>query len=58
MNDSFLEAGSGFGKTFDLKRIPMRIDFIFADKAFIFTEHKNYNKKYSDHEPIMAKIGI
>lgn len=58
MNDSFIEAGKGFGKTFELKQIPLRIDFIFADKAFIFTNHKNYKKKYSDHEPIMAKIGI
>ena len=58
MKDSFIEAGHGFGKTFELKKIPLRIDFIFADKAFIFTEHKNYKIKYSDHEPIMAKIGI
>jgi len=58
MKDSFLEAGNGFGKTFALKQIPLRIDFIFADKAFIFTEHKNYTKNYSDHEPIMAKMGI
>jgi len=58
MNDSFIETGKGFGKTFELKKIPLRIDFIFADKAFIFTKHKNYNKKYSDHEPIMAKIGV
>jgi len=58
MKDSFIEAGYGFGKTFELKKIPLRIDFIFADKAFIFTEHKNYKNKFSDHEPIMAKIGI
>lgn len=58
MKDSFIESGKGFGKTFELKQIPLRIDFIFADKAFIFTEHKNYKKNYSDHEPIMAKIGI
>lgn len=58
MKDSFIDVGTGFGKTFDLKHIPMRIDFIFADKAFIFTAHKNYNIKYSDHEPIMAKIGV
>jgi len=58
MNDSYIESGKGFGKTFELKRIPLRIDFIFADKAFIFTKHKNYTKKYSDHEPIMATVGI
>ena len=58
MTDSFIESGSGFGKTLSFKRIPMRIDFIFADKTFIFTEHTNYNIKYSDHTPIMATIGI
>ena len=58
MTDSFIQAGNGLGKTLTLKYIPMRIDFIFADKTFIFTDHKNYNIKYSDHEPIMATIGI
>jgi endonuclease/exonuclease/phosphatase family metal-dependent hydrolase len=58
MKDSYIESGKGFGKTFELKKIPLRIDFIFADKAFIFTEHKNYTNSYSDHEPIMAIVGI
>ena len=58
MKDSYIESGKGFGKTFELKKIPLRIDFIFADKAFIFTDHKNYKIKYSDHKPIMATLGI
>lgn len=58
MHDSFLDAGVGFGKTFEIKRMPMRIDFIFADKIFQINEHKNYNIKYSDHMPIMATIGL
>ncbi len=56
--DSFVEAGSGFGKTFEIKNIPIRIDFIFADKVFNINEHKNYTIKYSDHLPIMARIGL
>ena len=58
MQDSFLETGSGFGKTFEIKNFPMRIDFIFADKILQINEHKNYIVKYSDHLPIMATIGL
>lgn len=56
--DSFLEAGKGFGRTFSLKGLPMRIDFIFADKILKINQHKNYSEKYSDHYPIMATIGL
>ncbi len=56
--DSFLQAGSGFGKTFQLKGIPLRIDFIFADKILKINQHKNYTIKYSDHYPIKAVIGL
>ncbi len=58
MKDSFLEAGTGFGKTFEIKHFPMRIDFIFADNIFTINEHKNYKVIYSDHKPIMARIGL
>ena len=58
MHDSFLDAGTGFGKTFEIKNFPMRIDFIFADKILQINEHKNYKIKYSDHLPIMARIGL
>ncbi|MEE9348479.1 MAG: endonuclease/exonuclease/phosphatase family protein [Flavobacteriaceae bacterium] len=58
MNDSFLESGSGFGKTFDLKGFPMRIDYIFTDKLFTINKFENYTIKYSDHLPIMATIGL
>ncbi len=58
MYDSFLEAGIGFGKTFDIKNFPMRIDFILADKILQINEHKNFKVKYSDHLPVMARIGL
>jgi endonuclease/exonuclease/phosphatase family metal-dependent hydrolase len=56
--DSFLEAGKGFGRTFSLKGLPLRIDFIFADKILKINQHKNYSVKHSDHYPIMATIGL
>jgi endonuclease/exonuclease/phosphatase family metal-dependent hydrolase len=58
MKDSYLESGSGFGKTFNFKRFPLRIDFILADKIFQINEHKNYTIGFSDHFPIMVKIGL
>ncbi len=56
--DSYLQAGKGFGRTFSLRGIPLRIDFIFADKILKINQHKNYQVKYSDHYPIMATIGL
>ncbi|MEO0572563.1 MAG: endonuclease/exonuclease/phosphatase family protein [Bacteroidota bacterium] len=58
LQDSFLEAGAGFGKTFKIFGLPMRIDYIFADEHFEITTHTNYNIELSDHEPIMAKIRL
>jgi len=54
--DSFLETGHGFGKTFSLKGFPMRIDYILADDSFEFTSHTNYEVEYSDHFPVMATL--
>ncbi len=56
MSDSFREKGRGFGRTFDLFRIPMRIDFVLADSGFEFTHHHNYNVELSDHFPIRAEL--
>ncbi len=58
MQDSFIEAGSGYGRTFTFLNIPLRIDFIMADSSFEVKAHKNYNFKYSDHYPVMASFGL
>lgn len=55
--DAFLEAGSGFGKTFDYF-FPTRIDFILTDKSIQVNHFKNFNVKYSDHFPIMAHLHL
>lgn len=57
-SDSYFEAGTGFGRTYNLKGYPMRIDYILADKHFEFTSHKNYDNRYSDHYPIMASCKL
>ncbi|MFH4967138.1 endonuclease/exonuclease/phosphatase family protein [Gaetbulibacter sp. M240] len=63
LNDTFKEAGSGFGKSyyinyFPLKYFPLRIDFILADKAFAVNGYKNYTQKFSDHFPISATLSL
>lgn len=56
MNDAFIEAGSGFGKTLDYPFFPMRIDFILNDQEFSVDKFMTYSNHYSDHFPIMAEF--
>ena len=58
MYDTFIEAGNGFGKTFDLRKYPLRIDFILVDETMEVNEHQNFTVVYSDHFPVMARIGL
>jgi endonuclease/exonuclease/phosphatase family metal-dependent hydrolase len=53
--DAFVEAGNGFGKTFDYP-FPMRIDFILTSKEIEINQFKTFNEKFSDHFPIFARI--
>ena len=54
--DAFEKAGSGFGKTFNFKFAPLRIDFILTDESFTVNGFKNYSIKLSDHYPIKAVL--
>ncbi|WP_298339046.1 endonuclease/exonuclease/phosphatase family protein [uncultured Algibacter sp.] len=58
LNDTFKEAGNGFGRTYDFKFFPVRIDFILADKGFDVNGFKAYNQHYSDHYPIMTTLSL
>lgn len=53
--DAFIEAGKGFGKTFNYW-FPMRIDFILTDTNATINSFKTMDKKFSDHYPILSKI--
>ena len=53
--DTFIEAGKGFGQTYNYW-FPMRIDFILTDENAIINQFSNYLEKYSDHYPIQARI--
>ena len=57
--DTFEKAGNGFGRTFDFKFFPMRIDFILADKDFTVNGFKTFDDvKLSDHYPIKATLKL
>ena len=58
LNDTFKIAGNGFGRTYNFKFFPMRIDFILTDPAFKVNAFKTYDVEYSDHYPIMAKVSL
>ncbi len=55
--DAFIEAGKGFGKTFNYS-FPMRIDFILTSTDIEVNQFKTFNEKYSDHFPIQASLKI
>ena len=56
--DTFERAGNGFGRTFDFKYFPVRIDFILADEDFEINHFKTYDLKLSDHFPILSKVAL
>ncbi len=58
LNDSFLEKGKGFGRSYSFKDFPFRIDYIFVDKDITIINHKNYGERYSDHFPVMATVSF
>ncbi len=58
LNDTFKEAGNGFGRSYDFKFFPVRIDFILADKEFAVNGFKTFDDRYSDHYPIMTTLSL
>lgn len=58
LQDTFLEEGTGFGRTYDLWKIPLRIDYILADPKFEVLSHQNFDERLSDHYPVMATLRL
>lgn len=59
LKDAFEKAGNGFGKSFDFKFFPLRIDFILADKRFKINGFKTYSDiNLSDHYPVKATLNL
>ena len=59
MQDAFESNGEGFGKTYNFKYYPARIDYIFADKNIQINSFETLNDFYnSDHFPLMSRLEI
>lgn len=58
MNDTYFEKGKGFGRTYDLLKFPLRIDYILADPEFEILSHQNFDERLSDHYPVMATLRL
>ena len=58
LKDAFKWAGNGFGRTFDFRFFPVRIDFVMVDAGFEINGFKTFDVTYSDHYPVMAKLRV
>lgn len=57
MKDSFEEAGKGFGKSYNFKYYPARIDYIFTDKSIDVRQYNTFSDFVnSDHFPVMTRL--
>jgi len=59
LQDAFINKGSGFGKSLAMVPVlPLRIDYILADKKFDATQCNVIEASYSDHYPIVADLTL
>lgn len=59
LNDTFEEAGKGFGQSYRFKYYPARIDYIFADPRFKVMSFQNFTDfENSDHYPVMTRLEL
>ncbi len=56
--DTFKEAGEGFGKTFEFDLFPVRIDFILVPEDFEVLSCKTFDQHLSDHYPVFSKVKL
>lgn len=59
MKDAFEEAGIGFGKSYNFKYYPARIDYIFTEKTINIKQFKSIDTFFqSDHFPQIARLNF
>jgi endonuclease/exonuclease/phosphatase family metal-dependent hydrolase len=59
MKDAFEEAGTGFGKSYNYKYYPARIDYIFTDKSIDVKQYTTFDTfANSDHFPVMTRLAF
>ena len=59
MKDAFEEAGTSFGKSYNFKYYPARIDYIFVENNIKVKQFKSINTFFqSDHFPQITRLSI
>lgn len=59
MKDAFEEAGTGFGKSYNFKYYPARIDYIFVESTINVKQYKTIDTFFqSDHFPQIARCSL
>lgn len=59
MKDAFNDAGSGFGKSYNFKYYPARIDYFFVEKEFLVKEYNTFDSfAKSDHFPLTTRLEL
>ena len=58
LQDSFMEKGKAWGRTYNFVKLPLRIDYILADENFEVLSHQNFDQHLSDHYPVMATLRL
>ncbi|MEQ9262822.1 MAG: endonuclease/exonuclease/phosphatase family protein [Owenweeksia sp.] len=56
LNDSFMEAGNGFSKTYARGPVPFRIDYVFHSDELRVNSYKVISQKLSDHYPVITEL--
>jgi len=55
--DAFEEAGIGFGKSYNYKYYPARIDYIFVENSILVKQYKTLDRFFqSDHFPQITRL--
>lgn len=59
LKDAFEEAGTSFGKSYNFKYYPARIDYFLVEKDFQVKEYKSFETiLYSDHFPLSTRLEL
>lgn len=57
-NDSFVEAGQGFGATYSFMWPMLRLDYILVPEVYDVFSHVIPKIRFSDHYPVISKIEL
>lgn len=57
-NDTFVEAGDGFGATYALLWPLLRIDYVLAPDSCTVHTHRSPHVKLSDHYPVITEVSL